>query len=166
VKPDELAPAHARGLLVIKRGRRRLLLIGVLIFAVSSAVSGAAISPAMMIVGRFGQGIAEAIAAPAPLGMIALPFTDPNERTKALGTWGGLFRDRRLRALRRADPPDAWRWLFFISLPVALVVLPRLVTESRMVREKHHTLDVAGAALMTLGLIRLSLAKIRGKAKA
>src|SRR4051794_16050156 len=71
-------------------GRRRLLLAGVVVFAVSSAVSGAAVSPGMMVAGRFGQGLAEALAAPASLGLIALLFTEPKERTKALGIWGGL----------------------------------------------------------------------------
>jgi MFS family permease len=45
-------------------GRRRLLLTGVVVFAMSSAVCGAAVSPGMLIAGRFGQGTAEAIAPP------------------------------------------------------------------------------------------------------
>src|SRR5258705_7239816 len=71
-------------------GRRRLLLAGGALFAVSSAVCGAAVSQPMMVAGRFGQGIAEALAAPASLGLIALLFTEGKERTKALGIWGGL----------------------------------------------------------------------------
>lgn len=140
-------------------GRRRLLLTGVVVFAVSSAVCGAAVSPGMMIAGRFGQGIAEAIAAPASLGLIALLFTDPKERTKALGAWGGIM------ALAGTlgyvisgvlTELASWRWIFFINLPVALMVLvllPRLVTESRMVREKNAGLDVTGATTLTLGLV-------------
>ncbi|GAA1302855.1 MFS transporter [Planotetraspora silvatica] len=140
-------------------GRRRLLLTGVVVFAVSSAVCGAAVSPGMMIAGRFAQGIAEAIAAPASLGLIALLFTDPKERAKALGIWGGLV------ALGGTlgyvisgvlTNLTTWRWIFFINLPVAVVVLlilPRLVAESRMVREKDHRLDVAGAITSTAGLV-------------
>ena len=71
-------------------GRRRLLIIGVVLFAVSSALCGLATHAGVMILGRFGQGAAEAIAAPASLGLIALLFTDPKERSKALGVWGGL----------------------------------------------------------------------------
>ena len=139
-------------------GRRRLLLFGVVIFIVSSAVCGAAVSQGMMVVGRFGQGTAEAIAAPASLGMIALLFRDPKERTKALGIWGGLT------ALGGAmgyiisgllTDLASWRWIFYINLPVALVVLillPRLVSESRMVRETGERLDVAGAVTTTGGL--------------
>lgn len=140
-------------------GRRRLLLTGVVVFAVSSAVAGAAVSPWMMIVGRFGQGVAEAIAAPASLGLIALLFTDPKERTKALGAWGGIIGLAGTLGYVISGVLTelaSWHWLFFINLPVALVVLvliPGMVAESRMVREKNAGLDVTGATTLTLGLI-------------
>ncbi|PNG23854.1 MFS transporter [Streptomyces cahuitamycinicus] len=140
-------------------GRRRLLLIGVVVFGLSSAVSGAAEAPWMMVVGRFGQGAAEAIAAPASLGLIALLFTDPKERTKALGVWGGIIGlGGTLGYVISGVLTDlvSWRWIFFINLPVALVALvlvPRLVTESQMVRAKDHSLDIIGAVTLTLGLV-------------
>ena len=139
-------------------GRRRLLLTGVVIFAVASAVCGAALSPGMMVAGRFGQGTAEAIAAPASLGLIALLFTDPKERTKALGIWGGLLAlGGTLGYIISGLVTDlaSWRWIFYLNLPVAvlvLVLLPRLVSESRMVREKDEGLDVTGAITSTGGL--------------
>ncbi|MFK0252739.1 MFS transporter [Streptomyces sp. NPDC090445] len=140
-------------------GRRRLLLIGVTVFALASVISGAATAPWMMVVGRFGQGAAEALAAPASLGLIALLFTDPKERTKALGVWGGIIGlGATLGSVISGVLTDlaSWRWIFFINLPVALVVLflvPRLVRESRMVRAKDTSLDVFGAATLTLGLV-------------
>src|SRR2546421_7487923 len=70
-------------------GRRRLFLIGVGLFALASATSGAAVSPAMLVSSRFVQGAGEALAAPAALGLIVLLFTDPRERIKAVGIWGG-----------------------------------------------------------------------------
>ncbi|SCL34466.1 drug resistance transporter, EmrB/QacA subfamily [Micromonospora nigra] len=142
-------------------GRRRLLLAGVVIFAISSAVCGAAVNQSMMVAGRFGQGIAEALAAPASLGMIALLFTDPKERTKALGIWGGLVAlGGTLGYVISGLLTDlaSWRWIFYINLPVALVVfllLPRLVAESKMVRQKGETLDVAGAVTSTSGLVAI-----------
>ncbi|MGK4584673.1 MFS transporter [Kitasatospora sp. HPMI-4] len=139
-------------------GRRRLLLTGVAVFTVSSAVCGAAVSQGMMVAGRFGQGIAEAIAAPASLGLLALLFTDPKERTKALGLWGGLAAlAGTLGYVISGVLTDlvSWRWIFYINLPVAVLVLlllPRMVAESRMVREESAGLDVAGAVTSTLGL--------------
>lgn len=148
-------------------GRRRLLLTGVAIFTVSSAVCGAAVSPGMLVAGRFGQGIAEATAARASLGLLALLFTDPKERAKALGIWGGLA------ALGGTSGSvisgvltdlASWRWIFYINLPVALLVLllvPRLVAESRMVRAADHRLDVTGAITSTGGLIAIVYGLLR-----
>jgi EmrB/QacA subfamily drug resistance transporter len=148
-------------------GRRRLLVTGVVIFAVSSAVSGAAGSPAMMIIGRFGQGVAEAIAAPASLGMIALLFTDAKERTKALGIWGGLIGIGGTLGYVISGvltELTTWRWIFFINLPVAaavLLILPRLIGESRMRRGADDKLDVAGASAMTIGLVAIVFGLLR-----
>jgi len=142
-------------------GRRRQLLTGVVIFAVSSVVCGAAASQGMMVAGRFGQGIAEAIAAPASLGLIALLFTDPKERTKALGIWGGLAAlGGTLGYVISGVLTDlaSWRWIFYINVPVAVLVLlllPRLVAESRMVRDKNSGLDVTGAITSTAGLVAI-----------
>src|SRR5712664_3632731 len=71
-------------------GRRKVFLIGVLLFAVASATCGASVNPGMLVASRFLQGIGEALAAPASLGLIALLFPDPRERIKALGLWGGI----------------------------------------------------------------------------
>ncbi|MEU0506916.1 MFS transporter [Nocardia sp. NPDC005998] len=145
-------------------GRRRLLLTGVVLFATASAVCGAAVAPAMMVAGRFGQGVAEAVAAPASLGMIALLFTDPKERNKALGLWGGLVAlGGTLGYIVGGVLTDlaSWRWIFYINVPVAvlvLMVLPRIVAESRMVREKDFGLDVTGAITSTGGLFALVFA--------
>lgn len=139
-------------------GRRRLLIIGVVLFAVSSALCGLATHAGVMILGRFGQGAAEAIAAPASLGLIALLFTDPKERSKALGVWGGLV------ALGGTlgyvfsgllTSFASWRWIFLINLPVAvvaLVVIPLLLDESRMAKVRAR-LDVPGALTSTAGLV-------------
>lgn len=142
-------------------GRRRLLMIGVGLFAVSSVLAGAAISTGMMVTGRIGQGIAEAIAAPASLGLIALLFTDPGERTKALGAWGGITAlAGTLGYVISGLLTDmaSWRWIFYINIPIAvlvLVLLPRMVTESRMVRESGGGLDVGGAITSTAGLFAI-----------
>ncbi|GIF72106.1 MFS transporter [Asanoa siamensis] len=142
-------------------GRRRLLLTGVAIFLVSSVICGAAVNQPMMIIGRLGQGVAEAIAAPASLGLIALMFTDPKERTKALGLWGGLVAlGGTLGYVISGLLTDlaSWRWIFYVNVPVAvlvLLILPRLVSESRMVRAKGQSLDVVGATTLTTGLVAI-----------
>jgi EmrB/QacA subfamily drug resistance transporter len=139
-------------------GRRRLFLLGVGVFAAASATCGAAVDPGMLVASRFVQGAGEALAAPASLGLIALLFPDPRERMKALGLWGGIagIGGTTGTVISGALTDLAsWRWIFFINLPVAvfaLVMVPRLVTESRMVRERRNP-DYAGAILGTGGLV-------------
>jgi EmrB/QacA subfamily drug resistance transporter len=139
-------------------GRRRLFLAGVGVFAVASASCGAAVDPAMLVASRFVQGAGEALAAPASFGLIALLFPDPRERIKALGLWGGIAGlGGTTGTVISGVLVDlaSWRWIFFINLPVAafaLVMVPRLVSESRMVRDSARP-DFAGAITGTAGLI-------------
>jgi EmrB/QacA subfamily drug resistance transporter len=139
-------------------GRRRLFLLGVGVFALASATCGAAVDPAMLVTSRFVQGAGEAMAAPASFGLIALLFPDPRERIKALGMWGGIAGLGGTTGTVISGVLvnfASWRWIFFINLPVAvfaLVMVPRLVSESRMVRESARP-DFAGALTGTAGLI-------------
>jgi EmrB/QacA subfamily drug resistance transporter len=138
-------------------GRRRLFLAGVGVFALASAASGAAVTPAMLVASRFLQGTGEALAAPAALGLIAVSFPEPRERMKALGIWGGLAGlGGTTGTVISGVLTDlaSWRWIFYINVPIALfalVMVPRLVSESRMIREQHH-LDFTGAITASGGL--------------
>jgi EmrB/QacA subfamily drug resistance transporter len=141
-------------------GRRKMFLVGVTLFAVASATCGAAVNPDMMVASRFAQGAGEALAAPASLGLIALLFPDPKERIKALGLWGGIAG---LGGTSGTVISGAlvsymsWRWIFYVNLPIAiiaLVLVPRLVSESKMVMDTRRP-DFAGAATGTAGLIAL-----------
>ncbi len=113
-------------------GRKRLFLIGVAIFGISSVTCGLAQNPAMLVTSRFIQGIGEALAAPAALGLVALLFPDPRERTKALGVWGGIAGlggtlGTVISGLLTNIGASSWRWIFLINIPVAafaLVVVP------------------------------------------
>jgi EmrB/QacA subfamily drug resistance transporter len=139
-------------------GRRRLFLLGVAVFAVASVLCGAAVSSTMLIPGRFLQGAGEAMASPASLGLIALLFPDVRERMKAIGMWGavsGLAGVCGTILSGVLTGMVSWRWIFFINLPVAifaLVVVPRLVAESRMARG-HRRLGFTGAVTGTAGLV-------------
>src|SRR6266542_1983386 len=140
-------------------GRRRLFLLGVGVFAIASATCGAAADPGMLVASRFLQGAGEAMAAPASLGLIALLFPDPHERMKALGLWGGIAglggTSGTVISGALVDLAS-WRWIFFVNLPVALfalVTVPRLVSESRMVREAKRP-DYAGAITGTAATAR------------
>jgi EmrB/QacA subfamily drug resistance transporter len=141
-------------------GRKRMFMIGVGLFAVASAVSGAATSPGMLIASRFAQGGAEAMAAPAAFGLVALLFPDGRERATAIGIFGGIA------GLGGTLGPVIsgliletldWRWIFYINVPIAIVTLlivRRLVTESRAsAASRAGRPDIGGAALATGGLV-------------
>ena len=140
-------------------GRRRLFLMGVTIFGIASAICGAATSPAMLVTSRFFQGLGEALAAPAALGLIALLFTDHKERAKALGAWGGIAGIAGVTGTIISGLLTnfaSWRWIFYINVPIAilgLIMVPRLVTKSEVAKGKR--LDVTGALTATAGLITL-----------
>jgi EmrB/QacA subfamily drug resistance transporter len=157
-------------------GRKRLFLIGVAIFGISSITCGLAQNPAMLVTSRFIQGSGEALAAPAALGLVALLFPDPGERTKALGIWGGIAGlggtlGTVISGLLVNIGPGSWRWIFLINIPVAafaLAVVPRLVDESRAQRlpidptAARARPDVAGALAGTLGLVAIVYGLLRG----
>lgn len=139
-------------------GRKRLFLVGVAVFAVASATCGLAQNPEMLVISRFVQGIGEALAAPASLGLIALLFPDPLERMKALGIWGGIAGlGGTSGTVISGFLTDlaSWRWIFLINVPVAvaaLLIVPGLVSESRM-KQGSQRPDYLGAIVGTAGLI-------------
>jgi EmrB/QacA subfamily drug resistance transporter len=151
-------------------GRRRLFLIGVALFGAASLTCGLAASSGMLVASRFVQGTGEAMAAPAALGLVALLFPDPKERTKALGIWGGIAglggtSGTILSGLITNIGPSTWRWIFLVNIPVAvaaLIIVPRLVNESRMDRDASgHRPDIWGAVTVTGGLIALVYGLLR-----
>jgi EmrB/QacA subfamily drug resistance transporter len=139
-------------------GRRRVFVLGVVVFGLSSAWCGAATEPWMLVSGRFAQGLGEALAGPAALGSIPLLFSDSKERMKALGAWGGVAAlGGAVGSVVGGLVTDLvnWRWVFFINVPVALVVLfmiPRVLKESRM-EGGSRRIDTVGATAVTGGLI-------------
>jgi EmrB/QacA subfamily drug resistance transporter len=150
-------------------GRKRMFLIGVGVFAVASALSGAAVNSAMLVASRFAQGMGDAMAVPAAFGLVALLFTDPKERATAIGINGGVA------GLGGTLGPVIsgllisvadWRWIFFVNVPVAvaaIVAVSRLVAESRASTRIHFgrdagdgdRADVAGAVLGTGALVAI-----------
>jgi EmrB/QacA subfamily drug resistance transporter len=137
-------------------GRRRVFLLGVALFAVSSLGCGLAGSVSALVVARAFQGIGGALLVPGSLAIISASFAE-NERGKAIGTWSGAT------AITAALGPAlggwlidhlSWRAVFFINIPlavVAIVLALRCVPESRNV-EAQGSPDWPGALLVTVGL--------------
>lgn len=145
------------GRLADRFGQRRIFLIGVALFALASLACGAAMSPAMLVAGRFVQGFSEALAAPASLGLVILLFQDPRERMKALGIWGGISG---LGGVLGSVISGllvnftSWRFIFLINLPVAviaLILVPLIIKKSNRAAPTAR-INYASALLGTAGL--------------
>jgi len=147
-------------------GRRRGFLIGVSVFALSSATAGFAPNDASLVISRAVQGIGAAFMMPATLSIVTNAFP-PAERGRAIGTWAGVS------ALALAVGPVvggflteqvSWRAIFFLNLPVAalaIVVALAAVRESRD-RTVPRVVDYAGVATLTVGIGAMVLALIEG----
>ncbi len=147
-------------------GRRRVFLIGVTLFTISSATAGLAPSSTWLVASRVAQGVGAALMMPATLSIVTNVFP-PHERGKAIGTWAGVS------ALALAIGPVlgglltehvSWRAIFYINLPVGVgAVLASLfaVRESRD-ETVGRQVDFAGMATLTAALTALVLALIEG----
>lgn len=136
-------------------GRRKIFLVGVCVFALASAACGFAADIRQLIVARGLQGLGAALLTPGSLAIISNSFSE-NERGRAIGTWSAFS------AITTGIGPViggwlvehvSWRAVFFINLPLALVVILvslKHVTESA---DKEQTkIDWLGATLVALGL--------------
>src|ERR671931_1394595 len=137
-------------------GRRRIFLLGLLVFTLSSLLAGLAWSEASLIGARAFQGLGAAIISPAALSMVSTTFAEGRERNIALGVWGavGGF-GAAAGVLLGGILTDllSWSWIFFVNVPVgvsAFVLAPFLLRESRDARVKSF--DALGAVLVTGGL--------------
>src|ERR1700722_4321191 len=106
-------------------GRRRVFVSGVILFALASACCGYAPSIGWLILARGVQGVGAALLVPGSLALISSSFS-VNERGRAIGTWSGVT------AITAAVGPvlggwlvehASWRFVFFINLPIAAMVL-------------------------------------------
>jgi EmrB/QacA subfamily drug resistance transporter len=148
-------------------GRRRMLLTGLAVFAVSSLTAGLATSAGLLVAARLVQGIGAALMAPAALSELTTSFREGKDRNTALGTWGaisgmaaaaGVF----LGGVISQGP--GWRWVFFVNPPVCVMVAAgalALLASDREVRAKGMAFDSQGAVLVTGGMLLLVYGLVR-----
>ncbi|WP_147915816.1 MFS transporter [Ruania zhangjianzhongii] len=144
-------------------GRRRVFMVGVAWFGLTSLACALATNIGMLVTFRALQGIGAALLTPVALAILQAAFR-AEDRARAIGAWSGLA------GITGAVGPllggwlielASWRWIFLINVPVVLVVLViahRHVPESRHVAARGR-LDLGGASLaaLTLGLLTYAL---------
>jgi EmrB/QacA subfamily drug resistance transporter len=147
-------------------GRRRLLVIGTTLFALCSFAGGLAQTAGELVAARVAQGIGAALMAPAGLSILTTTFSEGRERQRALGVWGavsgiagasGVFFGGVL-----SEGPG-WRWVLFVNIPVCVAVIAatyRLIVDDAR-RPHAGGFDLAGAVLITAGMLMLIFAVVR-----
>src|SRR5437588_3848239 len=147
-------------------GRRRMFMLGLSLFTVSSLLDGLAWSEGSLIGFRALQGLGAALLAPAALSILMTTFREGRERNLALGIWGAASGSGGAAGVLLGGALTSafsWSWIFFINVPAGLIVLavtPWLLRESRAELDHRH-FDTAGAASITGGLMLLVYAMTR-----
>jgi EmrB/QacA subfamily drug resistance transporter len=141
-------------------GRRRVFMVGTVLFALASLACGLAATAAALIVARVVQGVAAAIMTPTALSIVTTTFQEGAERNKALGIWAAIGGVGATAAWLIGGPITeglGWEWIFFINIPVAVGVValsPVLLHESRDLAQGRR-FDFAGALTITAALVAL-----------
>jgi EmrB/QacA subfamily drug resistance transporter len=141
-------------------GRRRILVTGMVVFALASLAGGLANDSTMLIAARLVQGLGAAMMLPATLSILTTSFHEGKDRNTALGAWGGIA------GLASAvgvffggllTEDVGWRWVLWVNLPVCAVLLVatfRIVGGERPAGPVRN-FDALGAVLVTSGMLLL-----------
>ena len=141
-------------------GRRRVFLMGLLLFTVASLASGLAWSSHALIVSRAAQGFGAALLLPSALAIITTNYSGA-QRTAALAVWGAIGSAGVAFGVLLGGiitTAFGWEWIFFINVPIGIVVAVgavRLVPAEGSVTSTGLKLDVLGAIALLAGLMTL-----------
>lgn len=147
-------------------GRRRLFLIGLILFTVASLANGLAQTGNQLIVFRALQGLAGALMSPAALSIILVTYKEGHERNVALAVWGAVAAGGAAVGVLLGGILTQyldWRWNFFVNIPVGFFVAYaawRLLDKHESTAD-HNNLDLPGAVLATGGLMGLVYALVK-----
>ena len=151
-------------------GRKRLFLIGLVVFTTASLLNGLSSSSGQLIGFRALQGLGAALVSPAALSIISTTFAEGKERARALGVWAAIAIGGSAFGLVLGGwltQSFSWRWIFFVNVPVgiaAFIASLRLVPESRDEHASKHY-DLGGAVTVTGGLMALVYAIVKAETK-
>jgi EmrB/QacA subfamily drug resistance transporter len=146
-------------------GRRRMFMLGLILFSLASLAGGLAQSEGWLIVARGVQGLGGAIVSPAALSIITTTFAEGTERNRALGVWGAVAGAGGAAGVLLGGVLTSglsWRWVLFVNVPIGLLcamLAPRLLPESRN-EEGGRSFDILGAVSVTAGLMLLVYALV------
>ena len=140
-------------------GRKRAFLIGLAGFSLASIIGGAAPDFAVLVAARALQGAFAALLAPTALSLLAVTFTEPQERATAFAVYGSIAGSGAAIGMLLGGALTqylSWRWCLYVNLPIALIaaVGGSMVLAPSKSRSRP-TFDMLGALLVTGGLAAL-----------
>ncbi|GAB2693296.1 MFS transporter [Nocardia thraciensis] len=148
-------------------GRRWTMLLGLGLFGLASLVGGLATDPSILVGARAVQGLGAAALSPLSLALITVTFPEGPARAKALGLWGGstmLGGTTGVVASGLLTDFADWRWVFLINVPIVVAAMVTAATGMGDEREGvRPRLDIAGAVLVTAGMVLLILGVVRAE---
>ncbi|WP_051393757.1 MFS transporter [Glycomyces arizonensis] len=141
-------------------GRRRIFIIGAVLFGIGTLTGGLASEGIVVIAARFLMGAGAAFSAPAALAIIVSTFPKGTHRNRALGIYTGLGAFGYSTGVIAGGllTEMSWRWTFLAPVPVALVIIVgglTLVPRDRPSETAGRTFDFGGAATVTAGMLML-----------
>src|SRR4051795_9258198 len=149
-------------------GRKRVFLVGLVIFTGASLLNGLASTSGQLIGFRALQGLGAALISPAALSIISVTFEEGKERAKALGVWAAIAIGGSAFGLVLGGwltQSFSWPWIFFVNVPVgiaAFFLALRFVPESKD-EHAHRGYDIGGAVTVTGGLMMLVYAIVKAE---
>jgi EmrB/QacA subfamily drug resistance transporter len=138
-------------------GRRRLFIVGLIVFSVASLLGGLAQSDVWLIAARALQGLGAALVSPAALSIVTNTFSEGAERNRALGVWGAVAGSGGAAGVLLGGVLTqylGWEWVLFVNVPIGLLMAflaPRILEES-LDEHTEREFDIPGAITVTAGL--------------
>ncbi|MGI5239387.1 MFS transporter [Dactylosporangium sp. CA-139066] len=140
-------------------GLRRVFLTGLALFAAATLVAGLATGPAVLIAARAGQGVGAALLAPTALALVLVLFPAGRARGTAMGVWGAVSGAGGAAGVLLGGLLSGalgWRAVFFVTLPVAAVLLPAAWLWVAADRPRGGSVGLVDALTVTGGLVSLT----------
>lgn len=133
-------------------GRKRIFIIGVSLFTVSSTVSGVAWDEGTLVLARIMKGLSLAMVSPTAMALVATTFPKGPLRNAATAVFGAMVGIGSVMGLVVGGilTDVSWRLAFFMSAPIGLLVIYLASTELRETQKVRMKLDVTGALLATV----------------
>jgi EmrB/QacA subfamily drug resistance transporter len=148
-------------------GPRRMFVLGLALYGVSSLVGGIATSPGLLVAARAVQGIGGAFLFPATLTLVSTSFAEGRERNRAFAVWGtaggsGMILGSLLGGV--LTQAFGWESVFFVNVPLAVIaiVLAFPLIKPDAERNRERKFDLTGALTATIGVTAVVFTLVQG----